>query len=160
MKPLSQALRIAAFVVLIALCLTGQTKKFAYTPRDKAFYADPALVNFVRPGLTITVNSASISSAGAITVNYTLTDPSGLPLDAAGVTTPGAVSMTYFASYIPNGQEQYVAYTTASATGKALGTVTRPTFEIGAGTLTSVGPGQYQPGPIPICVQGAGARRI
>jgi OmcA/MtrC family decaheme c-type cytochrome len=144
MHRLSYALRIAAFVVLIALCLTGETKKFAYTSRDKAFYADPALVNFVRPGLTIKVNSASISSAGAITVTYTLTDPSGLPLDAAGVTTPGAVSMTYFASYIPNGQEQYVAYTTAQATGKALGTVTRPTFEIGVGTLTSVGPGQYQ----------------
>jgi OmcA/MtrC family decaheme c-type cytochrome len=136
--------RITAFVALIVLCLTGQTKKHQYSPREKAFYADPALVDFVRPGLVITINSASISSTGAIGLTYTLTDPSGLPLDATGATTPGAVSLTYIASYIPKGQKQYVAYTTAQATGKVLGTITRPNFEEGGGTLTSVGPGQYQ----------------
>ena len=76
-------------------------------------------------------------------MTFTLTDPAGLPLDAAGVNTPGAVSLTYIASYIPKGSEQYVAYTTATATGSALGTVTRPTFEIGGGTLTSSSSGQY-----------------
>jgi OmcA/MtrC family decaheme c-type cytochrome len=144
MKTLSLALRIAAFVALIALCLTGQTKKHQYSPREKAFYADPALVDFVRPGLAITISSASISSTGAITVNYTLADPSGLPLDATGVTTPGAIAMTYFAAYIPKGQEQYVSYTTASATGAKLGTITRPTFEEGGGTLTPGSAGTYQ----------------
>ena len=144
MKRLSLVLRIAAFVALISLCLTGQTKKHEYSPREKAFYADPALVDFVRPGLVITINSAAISSSGAISVTYTLTDPSGLPLDEAGVNTPGAVAMTYFASYIPKGQEQYVAYTTAPATGKLLGTITRPTFEEGGGTLTALAAGQYQ----------------
>ncbi|HTW63996.1 MAG TPA: OmcA/MtrC family decaheme c-type cytochrome [Bryobacteraceae bacterium] len=143
MKRLYFVVRIAAFVALIALCLTGQTKKHQFSPREKAFYADPALVDFVNPGLTITINSASISSSGAISVTYTLTDPSGLPLDAAGVNTPGAISMTFIASYIPKGQEQYVAYTTASATGPVLGTITRPDFEEG-GPGTSVGPGQYQ----------------
>src|ERR1700680_2355579 len=124
MKRFYLALRIAAFAALIALYLTGQTKKFAYSRRDKAFFADPALVDFVRPGLAIKINAASISNTGAISVTYTLTDPLGLPWDAAGVTTPGAVSLTYIASYIPKGQEQYVAYTTASATGKVLGTIT------------------------------------
>ena len=143
MKRLSLIFRVAAFAVLLALCLTAQSKKFAYGPRDKAFYADPALVAFVRPGLVITINSASINNAGAITVNYTIADPSGLPLDVAGVNTPGAVSLTYFAAYIPKGQEQYVSYTTASATGAVLGTVTRPTFEEGGGKVTSLGNGQY-----------------
>ncbi len=144
MKRLSVVLRMAAFVALISLCLTGQTKKHEYSPREKAFYADPALVDFVRPGLVITINSAAISSSGAISVTYTLADPSGLPLDEAGVNTPGAVAVTYFASYIPKGQEQYVAYTTAPATGKVLGTITRPTFEEGGGTLTPLAAGQYQ----------------
>src|SRR5271165_564183 len=121
MKRLYDVVRIAAFVALISLCLTGQTKKHEYSKRDKAFYADPALVAFVNPGLTITINSAKISSAGAITVTYTLTYPNGQPLDAAGATTPGAIGMTFIASYIPKGQEQYVAYTTASATGAKLG---------------------------------------
>jgi OmcA/MtrC family decaheme c-type cytochrome len=143
MKRLYHVARIAAFVALICLCLTGQTTKHEYSKRDKAFYADPALVDFVRPGLVMKINSASISSVGAISVTYTLTDPSGLPLDAAGVNTPGAVALTFIAAYIPKGQEQYMAYTTASATGPVLGTVTRPTFETSGGTTTSLGNGQY-----------------
>ncbi|MGD1093031.1 MAG: OmcA/MtrC family decaheme c-type cytochrome [Bryobacteraceae bacterium] len=134
--------RTAALVVVIALSLGGASKS-VYSPRDKAYYASPDLVAFVQPGLVITINSASINSAGAISVTYTVTDPSGLPLDVAGVNTPGAISLTYFAAYIPKGQEQYVSYTTATATGAALGTVTRPTFEEGGGTVTTVGPGQY-----------------
>jgi OmcA/MtrC family decaheme c-type cytochrome len=118
--------------------------KSPYSPNEKAFYADKALVDFVNPGLSVTINSASISSAGVISVTYTLSDPTGLPLDASGATTPGAISLAYVAAYIPKGQEQYVAYTTASATGTALGTITRPDFETSGGTTTLVAAGQYQ----------------
>ncbi len=144
MKRLYLVVRIAAFVALIALCLTGQSKKHVYGPRDKAFYADPALVDFVRPGLVITINSAKISSAELSASSTLLPIPRGCHLDAAGVNTPGVVSLAYVASYIPKGQEQYVAYTTSQATGKVLGTITRPDFEIFAGTPTQVAPGQYQ----------------
>ena len=144
MKRLSFVVRMAAFAALIALCVTGQTKKHAFTPHDKAFYASKALLDFVNPGLTITINSAAIASNGTINVTYTLTDPNGLPLDATGATTPGVISLAYVAAYIPKGQEQYVAYTTAQATGKVLGTITRPDFEVFAGTPTQVAPGQYQ----------------
>src|SRR5277367_1600140 len=133
MKRIYGVLRIAAVVVLVALCLAGQTRKHQYSPREKAFYADPALVDFVNPGLMITINSASISSAGVISVTYTLTDPNGLPLDATGATTAGVVSLAYVASYIPKGQEQYVAYTTSQATGAVLGAITRPDFEQSGG---------------------------
>ncbi len=102
-----------------------------------------ALVDFVNPGLNITINSAKITSAGVISVTYTLTDPTGLPLDATGQTTPGAISLAYVASYIPKGQEQYMAYTTSSATGTVLGTITRPDFEVFTTPATQVGPGQY-----------------
>lgn len=115
-----------------------------FNKHQKAHYASQSVIDFARPGLAITINSAKIDSSGAITVTYTLADPEGLPLDAAGVTTPGAVRLTYIASYIPKGQAQYVAYTTAPATGKVLGTVTRPTFEQGGGTVSSLGPGQYR----------------
>lgn len=143
MKRLYFTLRIASFTAIVTLCLTGQTKRLPRTWRDRASFADPALVAFVRPGLAITINSAKITSAGVISVTYTLADPAGLPLDAAGVDTAGVVSLAYVASYIPKGQEQYVAYTTSQATGKVLGTITRPDFELG-GTATSIGPGQYQ----------------
>jgi OmcA/MtrC family decaheme c-type cytochrome len=141
---ISGILRIFLVLLLVAgsVALVGSNKS-VYSPRDKAYWADKALVDFVNPGLNITINSASISSAGVISVTYTLTDPKGLPLDASGATTPGAISLAYVASYIPKGQEQYVAYTTGSATGKALGTITRPDFEVFVGTPTLVGPGQY-----------------
>ncbi|HTQ58323.1 MAG TPA: OmcA/MtrC family decaheme c-type cytochrome [Bryobacteraceae bacterium] len=129
-SPLSRYSKIFLVLLLVAgsVALTGSNKP-PYTFRDKAFWADKALVDFVRPGLNITINSAQISSSGAISVTYTLTDPMGLPLDEAGVTTPGTVSPTFIAAYIPTGQEQYVALTTATATGAALGTITRPTFD-------------------------------
>ena len=140
----SRISRILFALLLVAgsVALVGSNKS-PYSPRDKAYWADRALVDFVNPGLNITINSASISSAGAISVTYTITDGTGLPLDATGMTTPGAVSPTFVAAYIPKGQEQYVALTTATATGPVLGTITRPTFEEG-GTVTMVGPGQYQ----------------
>jgi len=134
MKRLYLALRIAAFVAFIALCLTAQTKK----------HLNASSLDFVTPGLVITINSASISSAGVISVTYTLADPNGLLLDATGATTPGVVSLGYVAAYIPKGQEQYVAYTTEQATGAVLGTITRPFFELGGGTVKSLGSGQYQ----------------
>jgi OmcA/MtrC family decaheme c-type cytochrome len=140
----SRLSRVLLVVLLLAgsVALTGSNKA-PYSPHDRAYWADRALVEFVRPGLNITINSAKITSTGTISVTYTITDPTGLPLDAAGVTTPGKVSLAFVASYIPKGEEQYVAYTTGSATGKALGTITRPSFEFGA-PPTLVGPGQYQ----------------
>ena len=140
--------RLTRILLIFALFLgaiglqSGSTSP--YNKHQKAFYAPQSVIDFARPGLVIVINSAKIASDGSITVTFTLTDPAGLPLDAAGVTTPGAVSLTYIASYIPKGQAQYVAYTTAPATGKALGTITRPTFEEGGGPLKSLGAGQYQ----------------
>jgi len=113
-----------------------------YGPHSKAHFLPRAEVEFVRPGLTITVNSAAIASNGTISVTYTLTDPSGLPLDSTGVTTPGTISLSFIAASIPKGQEQYVAYTVRSATGAVSGTVTQAGADSG-GTTTTVAPGQY-----------------
>src|ERR1017187_3217778 len=100
--------RVLLVVLLLAgsVALTGSNKA-PYSPHDRAYWADRALVEFVRPGLNITINSAKIASNGTISVTYTITDPTGLPLDAAGVTTPGKVSLAFVASYIPKGEEQY-----------------------------------------------------
>ena len=136
-----KASRVLPVLLLVAgsAILVGSSKR-PYTIHDKAYFADQAVVDFVRPGLVITINSAQITSSGAISVTYTLTDPMGLPLDAAGVDTPGVVSLAYVAAYIPKGQEQYVAYTTAQATGTALGTITRPDFELGRAPASLGGP--------------------
>ena len=142
MKPWNRSFRATALVAVIAASLASAPRS-PYSKREKAFYADQATVEFVRPGLTIVVNSASIASGGTIAVVYTISDPNGLPLDAAGVSTPGAVALSFIAATIPKGQEQYVAYTTKQAAGAVLGTVTQPGKDSG-GVISQIGNGQYK----------------
>lgn len=71
LKVLSNQWRVLAIVGLVAASLTSAPRR-PYSPHEKAFYADAQTVEFVRPGLTITVNSAAIAANGTITVTYTL----------------------------------------------------------------------------------------
>ena len=134
--------RVPAMVALLAASLASAPRR-SYSPQEKAFYADPATVQYVQPGLTITVNSAAIAANGTITAVYTLADPNGVPLDAAGVATPGAISLSYIAAMIPNSQEDYTAYTTRAATGTVIASTQQPGADTG-GVATQTGPGQYQ----------------
>ena len=134
---------VALAVIAGAAVLSSATKKTAFTPRDKAYYADQNTINFVRPGLTITIVSAKIAADGTLAVDYKLTDPKGLGLDRLGVTTPGAISVSFLVAYIPKGQTQYVSYITrqrASTDGK--NTVTQATGDSG-GVQTQVADGEY-----------------
>src|SRR5580704_4882311 len=133
----------AGFWIVLAVSLTGAQERRHFSPREKAFYADAQIVQFVNPGLMITVTGATIAANGTITAQYTLTDPSGLPLDSAGVNTPGAISTSFVAGYIPNSQEQYTAYTTKVATGTVIASVNQPGADSG-GTVTALGNGAYQ----------------
>src|ERR1051326_6161794 len=92
----------AALGVLV-LTLAGATRP-PFNKTQKAFYADPKLVAFVRPGLLIKIVSAEITPDGVISVNFALTDPAGVPLDRSGVSTPGAISLNFIAAYIPKDQ--------------------------------------------------------
>src|SRR5664280_2211553 len=118
-------------------------KKTAFTPHDKAYYASEATVNFVRPGLTLKVVSATIAQDGTISVDYKVADPDGLPLDPAGITTPGAVSVSFLCAYIPKGQTQFYDYNTrvsAAATGTA--SATQASTDSG-GTTKQVTDGEF-----------------
>jgi OmcA/MtrC family decaheme c-type cytochrome len=129
--------------VVVAVSLMAAQQKHHFSPREKAYYADAATVEFVNPGLVIAVTGATIAASGTITVQYTLTDPTGLPLDSAGVYTPGAISTSFVAGYIPNGQEQYTAYTTRAAAGTMIASVNQPGADSG-GATTVLGNGAYQ----------------
>jgi len=128
-------------VLAVAISLTG-AKKATYGPHDKAAYTSPVIIDFLRPGLVITINSATMASDGTITAVYTLADPLGLMLDAAGVYTPGPIAVSYISGYIPNNAEQYVTYNTRTSTGAA-GTFQVPTGDTG-GVVTQLNTGQYQ----------------
>jgi OmcA/MtrC family decaheme c-type cytochrome len=132
---------VLGLVVTIA-ALAEKPERQVYGPHDQAFYLPRATVDFVRPGLTIQVQSAAIASDGTISTTFTIADPQGLPLDITGITTPGPVSLSFLAAYIPKGQEQYVSYITRSATGPVIPTTNQPAADSG-GTTTQVAPGQY-----------------
>ncbi len=134
--------RAAAIAAVVVMSLTGQTRKHQFSPQEKAFYADATLLDFVNPGLTITANSATISSSGTISVTYTLTDPNGLGLDVTGATTPGTIRVSFVAAVLPTGSSDYTTYTTTAATGTAI-TTQQPSADSG-GTVTALGSGQYQ----------------
>ena len=134
---------IAAVLVVGACVLIGAPATTKLTPHDKAFYADPALVEYVQPGFAITVVSAQIATDGTVSVDYKLADPNGAPLDLSGVVTPGPISVSFLIAYIPKGQTQFSSYitrTVSAVTGSATGT--QAAGDSG-GTTTTVATGEY-----------------
>lgn len=131
---------VAALVVAAVVASAPQSP---FTEKDKAFYADANTINFVRPGLVITVTSAEIAADGTIRARVKLTDPRGLPLDRLGVETPGPVSVSLVAATIPRGQNMYTAYTTRVQTSPITGqSATQAAADTG-GTWQTVATGEY-----------------
>jgi OmcA/MtrC family decaheme c-type cytochrome len=133
----------AAAMLILAALASGARSHRVFNSHERASFMQPDFIEFVRPGLQFSVQTAAAAADGTITVNYNVTDGAGLPLDAAGVNTPGPISVSYVAAFIPASQDQYVAYTTRPATGAALGTISQAGADSG-GITTQTGQGQYQ----------------
>jgi OmcA/MtrC family decaheme c-type cytochrome len=142
MARITRNIGAVVLVLLAALSLTGNPRH-PFTDRERAAFLRPDLIEFLRPGLQIQINSATVGSDGTITATYTVTDPVGLPLDMAGIYTPGPITLSLVAAYIPGSAEQYVAYTTRSSTGAALGTILQAGADSG-GVTTQLDSGKYQ----------------
>ncbi len=145
LKAVLTANRRALVVGLLtgSLIFINAQKRTPFTPHERAFYADPALVAFVQPGLAINIVSAKVASDGTISVDYKLTDPTGAPLDRSGVATPGAIALSFLAAYIPHGKEQYTSYIVRTATAASGGaTATQAAADSGGATRT-VAVGEY-----------------
>lgn len=135
-------------LALVALVLVGSvallsSEQSPYNPSQKAFYADEAVVAFVRPGLTIKVTGHEIATDGTVKARFKLTDPKGLGLDRDGITTPGNVSVSFILARIPAGEQQYVSYTTRSATSPITGVTAIQASADSGGTFAQVGDGEY-----------------
>jgi OmcA/MtrC family decaheme c-type cytochrome len=134
---------VLALTVVVGSALLFSSSDFpAYNATQKAYYADAAVINFVRPGLVAKIETAAIANDGTITVKFRLSDPMTLPLDIAGITTPGPISTKFVIGTIPAGQEQYVSYLTRTATAASGVQATQATSDSG-GTYQQVGDGEY-----------------
>jgi len=135
-------MRAAAILATVTLALTGASKSH-YRPNEKAFYLPSSTVEFVRPGLNISILSAQVAADGTISATYNVTDPQGLPLDALGISTPGPLVIHLIAAFIPKGQEQYVAYTTKISQGAVVPSAIVAGADSG-GVTTTLADGQYK----------------
>ncbi len=134
-----------AILLLITICaaLLGGYGHRSFSVHEKAYYLDPNQVAFVRPGLVIKITGVNIASDGTITANFTLTDPMGLPLDIQGVFTPGPITVSFVAAYIPAGTSDFVALTSSVQTSPITGnSANQPAADRG-GTTSSTGNGTY-----------------
>jgi OmcA/MtrC family decaheme c-type cytochrome len=126
-----------------AMMLAATPTKNGFSIYDKAYYASDSTVAFVRPGLTITIVSASVAQDGTISVDYKVTDPKGVALDPAGITTPGPVSLSFLCSYIPKGQTQFYAYTTRIQTSPITNQSAVQASTDSGGTTKQVAAGEF-----------------
>jgi OmcA/MtrC family decaheme c-type cytochrome len=134
---------LALSVVVGSAALLSSSDTPVFTRMDKAYYADPSAINFVRPGLVIKITSASVAEDGTIQARFTLTDPKGLPLDRDGITTPGSISTRFVVSWIPNNARQYISYITRTVTSSITGnSAIQATYDSG-GTFTMNADGDY-----------------
>lgn len=133
---------VALFLLILAATLVSSPKS-PFADSEKAFYADPNLLNFVRPGLEMKIVSAEILADNTIRARVKLTDRMGAPLDRLGVNTPGVVAVSFVAATIPNGQTQYVAYTTRTQTSPITRVSAVQAGSDTGGTWTQVADGEY-----------------
>ncbi len=129
--------------ILVAMLTAGSvallsSTRSPFSTREKASFANPAALNFVRPGVAIQITNIQFTAGSPLTVNYKLTDPKGALLDQTGVQTPGAISVRYILSYIPAGQPggQYVPITVSKNTTAPGLSVDAPSTDTG-GTLVT-----------------------
>ena len=122
-----------------AVGLLGVSGGGSFTNHDKAFFVDANTADFVRPGLVVKITGAQIGSDGVITVNYTVTDPKGIPLDVTGLNSPGAVATSFVAAYIPKGGSNWLTMSTRAQKSPITGnTANQPAADSG-GTVTPNG---------------------
>ncbi|MBI5085571.1 MAG: OmcA/MtrC family decaheme c-type cytochrome [Acidobacteria bacterium] len=133
-------------MVLVASTALVSSTQSPFTPQDKAYYADEATANFVRPGLVFKIVSHEIGTDGTVKVRFKMTDPKGVPLEREGINTPGTVSTSFVLSMIPNESKWQQPYTTrlkTSTYAPTAGKQARQASSDTGGTYAKVADGEY-----------------
>jgi OmcA/MtrC family decaheme c-type cytochrome len=129
--------------MLLITAALSSTSNAQFRMQEKAFFADNAAVAFIRPGFVITINSATVGADGTISTVFSVTDPKGVPLDRLGVETPGPISVSFLAAFIPKGKDQYTSYTIRTVSGAVLPSTIQAGADSG-GVYATLATGQYR----------------
>ena len=129
--------------VLVGAAVLISAPKSPYMSTEKAAYADEKDVNYVRPGLVMKILSAEIANDGTMKARVKFTDPAGVPLDRAGMETPGVIGSSVIAAVIPKGKAQYEAYTTRVQTSPITGKSATQAGADSGGVWERVAAGEY-----------------
>lgn len=92
-----------------------------YSAQQVEAYLSPQQVQYIRPGLKITLNSIVIPEDRRPVVDVSFVDDMDQPLDRAGRVTPGAISISFILAYYNPAARDYVAYTTRVQTSPITG---------------------------------------
>jgi OmcA/MtrC family decaheme c-type cytochrome len=92
-----------------------------YQKGQAEYYLSVEELQYIRPGLHVTVDSIEIPADRQPVVELSFTDDFGQPLDRAGAVTPGAVSFSFILSWYDAPVRDYVAYTTRPQTSPITG---------------------------------------
>ncbi len=137
-------LLLMATTTIGAFAANNGVRQVRYSPFDKKSYLTAAQIAFVRPGLDLQVQDISVGEDRRVTVEYTVADDRGLPLDLNGVFTPGPISPRYLLAYLPGDGDHYVNYNNRNVTSPITNmSALQPTTDSG-GTLTTVEQGRYR----------------
>lgn len=99
-------------------------------------------------GLLLVVDATAIAEDGTATVDFSLQDGEGRPLDRAGLLTAGAVSTSFVLSYLEETaageSRQYQAYTTRPQTSPTTQVTATQSATDSGGTYEELAPGKYR----------------
>ena len=108
-----------------------------YTPADKEYYLTESQMDFIRPGLKITIGAVTDMAPGKKpTVEITMTDDLNQPLDRLGGTTPGVVSVRFVPAVFDIASNYYTDLLVSATNGQ-------PTRD-NTGTWVDMGAGKYK----------------
>lgn len=138
-----KVLLVAVLVLVLGAVALSSAPSGRYTLNHRASYATPQQAAFAGAGLAIKVTGAEIAADGTIRARVKLTDAAGRPIDREGIQTPGPVSVTLIAAYIPKGRSQYVAYTTRPQTSPITNVTAIQASGDSNGTFAKTGEGEY-----------------
>jgi len=140
--------------LMTTICLSGLllgfssdgTRELRNARFTRTGFLSDRQISLIQPGLNLEVQGIS-AAGGVVSLVYTITDDRGLPLDRAGVFTPGEVEVNFVLAQLPPepfGVPEYNAITLRSVTSPITNVTTQQPAADQGGTTEEIQRGTYR----------------